>query len=128
MSQPSRLVCELVDRRDEYCCVRCGRYLIGNPASRHHRKLRSQASLAEVHNPSNLILLCGTGTTGCHGWVHAHPAEACRYGWMVRSYREVWDIAVLSKKHGWIFLDDDGGWIHVEDEEDLETNERKALI
>lgn len=34
------------------------------------------------------MLLCGSGTTGCHGWVHGHPAEAYRLGWLVHSWHD----------------------------------------
>lgn len=122
MSQPSRLTCQLVDLRDESCCVRCGAYLLGSPASRHHRKRRSQASRMEVHSPANLIDLCGTGTTGCHGWVHAHPEEAREYGWLLRSTENPKKTPMLHALYGWVLLDDQG---HVEI---IEANERKALI
>lgn len=123
MSNPSRLTCQLVDLRDESRCVRCGRWLPGTPASRHHRKRRSQASRGEVHSPANLILLCGTGTTGCHGWVHAHPAQAREHGWLLRSTDDPTRIPLLSDVHGWILLDDKGGWTPTE-----EPQPRKALI
>ncbi len=122
MSQPSRLTCQLVDLRDESCCVRCGAYLLGSPASRHHRKRRSQASRMEVHSPANLIDLCGTGTTGCHGWVHAHPEEARESGWLLRSTDSPERTPMLHALYGWVLLDDQG---HVEI---IEANERKALI
>lgn len=123
MSGPSRLTCQLVDLRDESRCVRCGRWLPGTPASRHHRKRRSQASRAEVHSPANIILLCGTGTTGCHGWVHAHPEEAYRYGWLVRGRDNPKKVPVLTVLYGWVLLDDKGGYKPTED-----NDERKALI
>ena len=33
--------------------------------------------------PSNLVSVCGDGTTGCHGWKEAHPDEAAARGWTV---------------------------------------------
>ena len=38
----------------------------------------------DANHLSNLALLCGTGTTGCHGWITAHPDEAYADGWAVR--------------------------------------------
>ena len=108
MSQPSRLTCQLVDLRDETSCVRCGAYLVG--------------SRAEVHSPAKLIDLCGTGTTGCHGWVHAHPEEAREHGWLLRSTDSPKRTPMLHALYGWVLLDDQG---HVEI---IEANERKALI
>lgn len=123
MSQPSRLTCQLVDVRDESRCTRCGRWLPGTPASRHHRKRRSQANKNEVHSPANLIDLCGTGTTGCHGWVHAHPKEAVESGWLIHANDDPTTTPVVSHAHGVILLDDRGGWTPVG-----EPEPRKALI
>lgn len=119
--QPSRLTRQLVDLRDESSCVRCGRWLPGTPASRHHRKRRSQSSRSEVHSPANLILLCGTGTTGCHGWVHAHPGEAREYGWLLRSTDDPETTPMLHRLYGWVTLDDTGN-VHI-----IEDRPRKAL-
>lgn len=85
---PPRTV-ELVQERDGGC-VRCGRW----GGNTHHRKLRSQASKQEVHLPQNLIVLCGSGTTGCHGWVHANPAESYRNGWLVQSWQAPEEVPV----------------------------------
>lgn len=66
--------------RDEHSCVRCGMSIEGSQYSIHHRKLRSHG----VDNSlSNLVTLCGSGTTGCHGWVHSHPGEAHTAGFIV---------------------------------------------
>jgi len=54
-------------------CVRCGR----PAANRHHRLPRSRGG---TDDPHNVVPLCGSGSTGCHGWVHANPAEAERVG------------------------------------------------
>ena len=34
-------------------------------------------------SPANLVVLCGSGTTGCHGWVESHRAEARELGYLV---------------------------------------------
>ena len=61
-----------------------------------------------MHNVENLILLCGTGTTGCHGWVHNHPAESYEAGWLVHSWDEPLEVPVRSWR-GLLLLDADGG-------------------
>ena len=79
MSQPDERTRRLVQRRDAWKCARCGRdagtHWSGD--SIHHRRPRSHP-WPGLHQPANLLLLCGSGTTGCHGWVHAHPARAYR--------------------------------------------------
>lgn len=100
--------------RDGYRCVRCGRPLNGGAwpgYSTHHRQSRSLG----VNTPDNLIALCGSGTTGCHGWVHAHPLEARAEdkGWIVSRYvpaDEIKDWPVLHWQHGLILLAPDGTW------------------
>lgn len=88
---PTVATCGLVDARDQYQCVRCGVNLLGLSASRHHRQLRRFGD----HSAANLILLCGSGTTGCHGWVHANPLKACADGWMLKSWQKVEEEPVL---------------------------------
>jgi 5-methylcytosine-specific restriction endonuclease McrA len=105
---PSEGTKELCYRRDDWSCVRCGASLFSVSGSLHHRKPRSIAHRGEMHQASNLILLCGSGTTGCHGWVHAHPKEARKHGWILRS----WDTpreAPVETMRGLMLLDDHGG-------------------
>lgn len=105
---PSPETCRLVDERDQERCVRCGRSLHVTHGSRHHRQLRRHGD----HSPANLILLCGSGTTGCHGWVHAHPALAYEMGWMLRSWQtaEAHPVAYrVGQAFVWYYLDREGG-------------------
>jgi hypothetical protein len=34
-------------------------------------------------HPSNIVLLCGSGTTGCHGWIEDHREDALETGWLL---------------------------------------------
>ena len=109
MSQPDERTRRLVQRRDAWKCARCGRdagtHWSGD--SIHHRRPRSHP-WPGLHQPANLLLLCGSGTTGCHGWVHAHPAPAYRLGYLVHA----WDDPTTIPVHyhtGWQLLDQDGG-------------------
>jgi hypothetical protein len=85
---PALRVRLLVLRRDWGCCVRCGLHLAGGvPYSLHHRRDRGSGgtSRPDTNSPVNLITLCGTGTTGCHGWVteNRNRLQALRNGWVV---------------------------------------------
>lgn len=79
-------------QRQGWHCLRCGTN-IHDPSlwpgrSGHHRQLRRRADPAVRDLPCNIVELCGSGTTGCHGWAHAHPAEAERFGYIIPSWRD----------------------------------------
>jgi hypothetical protein len=81
--------------RDNFSCVRCGHWIREN-GSRHHRQRRQVGG----HTYGNVILLCGSGTTGCHGYVHAHPADARAHGWIVSTaVADVSAVPLLVQEH-----------------------------
>lgn len=118
-ANPTSVTRSLVTNRDKHRCARCGKEMrIGMQGfSIHHRRLRSHP-FKGLHEPSNLITLCGTGTTGCHGWVHSHVKEAKEQGYIVSGYSDPRQIPVLYYRleipvlHYWIaeyvLLDDKG--------------------
>ncbi|WP_083213337.1 HNH endonuclease [Mycobacterium malmoense] len=91
----------LLRQRGDHVCEVCGLEFANNA---HHRKNKSQGGQDDL---SNLLLLCGSGTTGCHGWITEHPAEAYAKGWSVRSTDDPADVPVLYRG-SWIRLDDLG--------------------
>lgn len=92
-------------------CVRCG---ASSPLTTQHRAPRGMGGTRRpwVNLPGNLITLCGSGTTGCHGWVESHRAEALSYGWLVSGLAVTMpsDVPVWTFTRGWVLLDDDGGF------------------
>lgn len=101
----------VVWERDEGRCVRCGAALSASwPGySHHHRQSRSVGP----DRPDNLIMLCGSGTTGCHGYIHGHPAEARANGWIISKYVEDEDLADVPCTHhqlGQVTYDATGGY------------------
>lgn len=117
MSEVSKRVRDLVLERDRHVCVICGRG--GEGLNLHHRRLRQHGSEAERHLPSNLITVCGSGTTGCHGEIHADPRASYARGWMVHSYSDPLTTPV-DTCHGRLLLDDEGGFTDLTD--------RRALV
>lgn len=79
--------------------------------SLHHRKPRGMGGTKDpgIHSPANIIVLCGSGTTGCHGWVEQHRAESYDLGLLVHRTDDPSAVPVrLSRGLG--LLLDDGGW------------------
>lgn len=108
---PTPAVCAAVDRRDRYSCVRCGRGIDGG--SRHHRQLRRFGN----HTITNLILLCGSGTTGCHGWVHGNVALAYEAGWLVHSWHTPDSVPVLHQGTWTILTEGSATMYHITESE-----------
>lgn len=102
---PARQRAKLHERSGGECEI-CGK-----PANNaHHRKNRSQGG---NHDLSNLLLLCGSGTTGCHGWATEHPADARKGGWSTWRSDDPLKVPVLYR-NTWVRLDNDGNVIVLE--------------
>ncbi|WPM94283.1 HNH endonuclease [Arthrobacter phage Marchesin] len=75
--------------RDLSTCQWCGRHVRTESGwySIQHRRARGMGgSRSQATNqPANLLLVCGTGTTECHGWIEAHPVEALARGFRISS-------------------------------------------
>ncbi len=71
----------------------------------HHRMKRSQGG---TWDPSNLLLLCGDGTTGCHGWVEAHPEAAQAQGLWLTPNVDTQSVPYLAYGRYWLRIDDEG--------------------
>jgi hypothetical protein len=83
----------------------------GQVNTMHHRRKRSHGG---KWAPSNLLALCGDGTTGCHGWIEGHPKLAQASGlWLMSGdgepyARKVW-MRTYNDDKNWVLLDDAGG-------------------
>jgi hypothetical protein len=67
------------------CELRIAGVCEGRATNLQHRKNRSQGG---QWTPSNGLDVCGTGTRGCHGFIHQHPAMAREKGWTVPSWAD----------------------------------------
>ena len=93
-SQETRIAVVL---RSGYRCEICGGSLQGvDGMSVHHRKPRGMGGTVDIkiNNASNLMAICGSGTTGCHGWLESHREEAYEKGWLVHRYDDPAEVAV----------------------------------
>ena len=96
---------EQVKARDGGRCCRCG----ATAESIHHRKPRGMGGTRDdrANDLRNLVSLCGSGTTGCHGRIEAHRRQAYEAGWLLRSY-DALDTPMLCPNGVLVTLDEDG--------------------
>jgi len=81
---------------------------LGPQHSVHHRLKRSHGG---SWAPSNLLAACGSGTTGCHGWVESHPAWAMEEGLWLQGHQDPREVSAHMRwadQRSWWFLDDEG--------------------
>lgn len=66
-------------------CERCGRNLANVPSSVHHRRPRGMGGSKDpaINDPEACVVLCGSGTTGCHGDIESNREQAIEHGWLV---------------------------------------------
>ena len=111
MSGPRKFVRDLVLDRDQGCCVRCGVEVYDPDTDRlfrmyslQHRAPRGMGGTKNpvINSPVNLVTLCGSGTTGCHGWVETHREEARVYGWAVSRHQDPAVVPMLHAYRGWV--------------------------
>lgn len=117
MADPSRKVKELVAKRAGGRCEMCGNPVSYGYYSYHHRRTRGMGGSKDpaTNQASNLLLLCGTGTTLCHGWITEFPkkAKAEENGWVVSRWAKPALVPVLVFSHAphKVLLDDDGNYV-----------------
>lgn len=88
MTSTPSAVRQLVLGRCLGACERCYRDLTGPwGLSLHHRHPRGMGgtSNAGIHAPENLLALCGSGVTGCHGWAESNRRIAYEQGVLLRT-------------------------------------------
>lgn len=70
----------VADRAGDTCEVRLAGVCQGRASNMHHRRKHGRD-----WTPSNVLHVCGSGTTGCHGWIEHHPDLARELGLWVDS-------------------------------------------
>lgn len=80
-------------------CEYCGSNNFSFGVSIHHRKPRGMGGTKkkETNDPTNLLLLCGSGTTGCHGWIESNREESYKRGLLVKQSEEPGEVPVVDK-------------------------------
>lgn len=96
----------LVRQRSGGICEVCG---VQRATNFQHRKNRSQGGRWLA---ANGLDVCGSGTTGCHGFIHANPAKSYEAGWSVKSTGNEVTVPVKTW-HGFVTLDNEGNYLAV---------------
>lgn len=99
---------QLVAKRSGGVCeVAIPGVCLGRGTTMHHRRKPGR-----VWSAANLLHLCGSGTTGCHGWIEANPKSSREYGWWIFTGDGEPDmVLVFLRAHTgskWYLLDDEG--------------------
>lgn len=83
---------------------------LGGADNCHHRKPRGMGGTKRewVNRASNGLVLCGSGTTGCHGYFESHRDLAVERGIILPSGLLPWQTPVYLDRE-WFLLDDHGG-------------------
>jgi len=84
---------------------RCERCLDATPfLNIHHRCPRQMGGTRnpDIHKPANLIVLCGSGTSGCHGWVESNRDKARSQGYLLFRIDNAEEIPFIDNDlNGW---------------------------
>lgn len=113
---PSTDVVVAVLERASYACEICGVDLLygerGVDYSIHHRLARKMGGTRwdGSNLPSNLLVVCGHGTSGCHGEIESRRSSAVARGWLVLSHEDPEHVAVLITRDRWRYLAADGSY------------------
>lgn len=93
-----------IAERDGGRCARCGTVILGGPHSIHHLTHGNRSD----NRPQTLLTLCGSGTTGCHGWVTENRHLARLAGWVRSKHARNPDEQPVwyeqPGRTGWFFL------------------------
>lgn len=84
-------------------CERCGSFEQG---SLHHRVKRSHGGR---WTPQNIVWVCGSGTTGCHGEIESGRSSAG--GWALPSGTDPATEPIEHHVWGRVRLDGEGGYV-----------------
>jgi hypothetical protein len=105
---------DYVLERADWCCDWCGHSIVGQPFSRQHRRAHGRGGRAggELHTAANVIALCGTATTGCHGRAeNQERALAYRLGFAIRGEaRAPEEVPIFRHEQEWV-LPTEAGWV-----------------
>jgi hypothetical protein len=113
-SGPDKSTVEAVLTRAGHSCEACGASVgdrRGIDFSIHHRRPRGMGGTSWFGSnlTSNLMVLCGSGTTGCHGDVESHRIAAITRGFLVTGRNDPAEVPVTIRGQ-YMLLTNGGGY------------------
>jgi hypothetical protein len=116
MSAPDLDTVARVLARAAWACERCGVDLRGERGSGwsiHHRRPRGMGGTRrpDTNSPVNLLAVCGSGNTACHGEIESNRAHAQECGWLVPQVLNPAEVAVLITNDRWRYLNELGDYV-----------------
>jgi hypothetical protein len=63
-----------------------------------------------INRAPNLLALCGSGTTGCHGLVERHRDLSYRFGWLVHR-----GVTLPAERRVFLFVEGVPKWVLLTD-------------
>ncbi|QGZ16924.1 HNH endonuclease [Arthrobacter phage LittleTokyo] len=111
MPGPSPATRQQVIARDLNRCQWCGAHVRTQEGwySLQHRRARGMGGSRSpaTNQAPNLLLVCGTGTTECHGWIESQPAQALARGFRVSAAADPAKIPYTDwSGREWLLLND----------------------
>jgi hypothetical protein len=106
---------ELVLVRADWVCDLCAGRLDGwDGYSVHHRDPGGMGGSQLVHTAAVCVVLCGSGITGCHGWVESNRWDAEDLGFLlVGTVVRAEDTPIHRHRRQWVIPTGDG-WVPAE--------------
>lgn len=105
--------------REDGCCAACGTHILASVfgGSVQHRRSRNMGGSRDPQTGAveNGLILCGSATTGCHGYTEGHPTWALHNGYRVPQGCDPSLVPVRVKGIGWVLLNPDGTYQPCED-------------
>lgn len=109
---PDRNTRDLVIVRDEGRCACCGTVAVKGDHNLQHRCARGAGGTSDlaINSPANLVILCGSPITKCHGRAESRADEMREWGFWLHRVEDPLRVPVRHAVHGWVLLDLAGGW------------------
>src|SRR5690606_7968555 len=98
--------------RDRGICQWHGGIVSVDDYSLQHRRARGMGGVGKknhvTNSPANGVLVCGSATTGCHGYIESHPEEALARGFRGPQAQDPRTVPIITWAGIRVWLTEDG--------------------